>query len=99
MVNRKEKSEADPTDTVSVSGLRLDQMPIANFLDALRGVRKGTAPLEEGHKSVAMLHQGNIAWSMNRELDIDPANGHIKNDPEAMKLWRRDYERGWEPKV
>ena len=32
-------------------------------------------------------------------LNIDPANGHIKNDDEAMKLWRRDYEPGWEPKV
>jgi len=40
-----------------------------------------------------------VAWRVGRELQCDPANGHIKNDPEAMKLWRRDYEKGWGPKV
>ncbi len=95
----KEKAEADPTDTLSATGLRLDQLHLLNFLDAVRGVQQPTAPVEEAHKSVAMLHLGNIAWRVGRELHCDPANGHIKNDPEAMKLWRRDYERGWEPKV
>jgi hypothetical protein len=32
-------------------------------------------------------------------LDCDPANGHILHDGEAMKLWGRTYEPGWEPKV
>lgn len=95
----KEKAEADPTDTLSASGLRLDQLHLLNFLDAIRGVQQPTAPVGEGHKSVAMLHLGNIAWRVGRELHCDPANGHIQNDPEAMKLWRRDYEKGWEPKV
>jgi hypothetical protein len=46
-----------------------------------------------------MLHLGNIAWRTRRDLHCDPANGHILNDAEAMKLWRRDYEPGWEPVV
>ena len=46
-----------------------------------------------------MLHLGNIAWRVGRELHIDPVNGHIKNDRDAMKLWQRQYERGWEPKA
>jgi hypothetical protein len=46
-----------------------------------------------------MLHLGNIAWRVGRELHCNPADGHIENDPEAMKLWRREYEPGWEPVV
>jgi hypothetical protein len=42
---------------------------------------------------------GNIAWRVGRELHCDPANGHILKDSQAMKLWRRDYERGWAPVV
>ena len=61
--------------------------------------KKPNSPISEGHKSVSMLHLANIAWRVNRELHLDTANGHIKNDEEAMKLWRRDYEPGWEPKV
>ena len=32
-------------------------------------------------------------------LHCDPSNGHIKNNKEAMALWQRTYEKGWEPKV
>jgi hypothetical protein len=42
---------------------------------------------------------GNIAHRTGRNLNIDPATGKIINDPEAMKLWSREYEPGWEPKV
>jgi hypothetical protein len=58
-----------------------------------------TAPVSEGHKSVAMLQLGNIAWRTGRALNLDSSNGHIQNDAEAMKLWGRDYAPGWEPKV
>ena len=33
------------------------------------------------------------------EWHCDPANGHILHNKEAMKLWGRTYEKGWEPKV
>jgi len=32
-------------------------------------------------------------------LHCNQQNGHILNDEEAMKLWKRTYEKGWEPKV
>jgi hypothetical protein len=57
------------------------------------------SPIEEGHKSVAMLHLGNISQRVGRSLKCDPSDGHILGDDEAMKLWRRDYEPGWEPAV
>jgi hypothetical protein len=46
-----------------------------------------------------MLQLSNIAWEVNRELNLDPADGKIKDDREAMKGWDREYEKGWEPRV
>lgn len=91
--------KADPTNTVSASGVELDQLHVKNFLDCVRTGKTPNSPIEEGHKSVSMLHLGNIAWRMGRELNCDAANGHIQNDAEAAALWRRQYEPGWEPKV
>jgi predicted dehydrogenase len=89
----------DPTNTVSASGIELDGLHFANFIDAVRGVAPANCPAAEGHKSVALLHLGNIAWRVGRELHCDPANGHILQDDDAMKLWHREYEPGWEPTV
>lgn len=90
---------ADPTNTVSASGIALDQLHIKNFLDCIRSGQTPNSPITEGHKSVAMLHLGNIAWRVGRELNCDTSNGHIRNDHAAAALWQRTYERGWEPKV
>ena len=95
----KTKVKADPTNTVSASGIELDQLHFKDFLSCIRTGKQPNSPIEEGHKSVAMLQLGNIAWRVGRELHCDPANGHIQNDPDAAKLWRRDYEPGWEPAV
>jgi hypothetical protein len=46
-----------------------------------------------------MLQLSNIAWEVNRELQIDPKDGRIKNDAEAMKGWDREYEKGWAPHI
>jgi hypothetical protein len=32
-------------------------------------------------------------------LNCDASNGRILNDADAMKLWQREYEKGWEVKV
>jgi hypothetical protein len=32
-------------------------------------------------------------------LHCDPRDGHILDDAGAMKLWKREYEKGWEPKI
>ena len=46
-----------------------------------------------------MLHLSNIAWEVNRELHLDTKDSRIQNDPEAMKKWGREYEKGWVPRV
>jgi predicted dehydrogenase len=99
LLDRKSNSKADPTNTISASGADMDALHFKNFIDAIRLGTPLSAPISEGHKSVAMLQIGNIAWRTGRMLNLDPANGHIKDDPEAAKLWSRNYEPGWEPKV
>ena len=95
----KGKEVLDPTNTVSASGVGLDTAHVANFIETMRGNQRLNCPIEEGHNSVTLLHLGNIAWRVGRELYCDPATGHILNDTEAMKLWQRDYEPGWEPQI
>jgi len=100
-VIRSGKSDvaADPTNTVSASGIALDQLHVKNFIDCIRSGATLNSPISEGHKSVAMLQLGNIAWRVGRELNLDASNGHILKDKAAEALWHREYQKGWEPKV
>lgn len=77
----------------------LDGVHIKNFLDSIRNGQLNNSPIWEGHKSVLMCQLGNIAWKTGRVLNIDQRNGHIIGDREAMELWKREYEPGWEMTV
>jgi len=77
-----------------------DSMTDAHFANFIAGIRKGeklNAPIDVGNVSVTMLQLSNIAWEVGRELHVDPTDGRIQNDPEAMKMWGREYEPGWAP--
>ncbi|ABF43311.1 dehydrogenases related protein [Candidatus Koribacter versatilis Ellin345] len=77
-----------------------DAMTDAHFANFIAGVLKGTklnAPIDVGNVAVTMLQLSNVAWDVGRELQIDPKEGKIQNDADAMKMWGRDYEKGWEP--
>ena len=39
-----------------------------------------------------------LLWVAGKGFDVDENTGRIF-DREAMKLWRREYEPGWEPVV
>ncbi|MDQ3682737.1 MAG: Gfo/Idh/MocA family oxidoreductase [Bacteroidota bacterium] len=77
----------------------LDSVHIANFLDCIRLTKIPNADVEIGFKSTLWVQLGNIAHRVGHTLNIDKANGHIVGDKEAMKLWGRQYQPGWEPKV
>jgi predicted dehydrogenase len=94
-----EPAEAEGTNTGSANGVRLDRLHVKNFIDAIRTGIALNSPIAEGHKSVTMLHLGNIAQRTGRALDCDPSNGHIVGDDDAMKLWQRNYEPGWAPEA
>jgi predicted dehydrogenase len=94
----KSEVEADPGNPVSASG-NLDLYHFNNFVEAIRGNEKINSPVDDAHKSVLLCHLANIAQRTGRTLHCDPSNGHIKDDKEAMMLWKRSYEKGWEPKI
>jgi len=90
--------KTDPTNPVSASG-NLDLFHFDNFVKAVKGEAKVNSPIIECHKSVLLCHLANISQRTGTTLHCDPVNGRIKNNTEAMALWRRSYEKGWEPKV
>jgi predicted dehydrogenase len=72
---------------------------LTNFLESIRGNAKLNSPVSEGSLSVDLCHLGNIAHRFNRSLNVDRNNGKIIGDAEAITLWQRTYEPGWEPKA
>ena len=72
---------------------------VANFFNVIRGTEnKLNSPIEEGAISQMMCHYANISYRIGKSYDINTANGHIL-DKDGMKLWDRQYEKGWEPKI
>jgi len=65
----------------------------ANFLQAVksRDAKLLNAPIEEGHKSSAFCHLGNIAYRLGRKLRIAPSNESFVEDDEAVAMLTRDY--------
>lgn len=80
-------------------GGNISTQHVVNFFDAVRGKTPGTSPVDEGHKSTLLCHLANIASRTGEVLECDSSNGHITNSKSAMKLWAREYEKGWEPKI
>jgi predicted dehydrogenase len=79
---------------------QLDAMHIQNFFDGIRsGSSRLNAEIESGHKSTLLVQLGNIAQRVGHSLEIDPENGHIRDDQAANTLWSRSYEPGWEMKL
>jgi len=99
----KKTSEFKTGKNTSSSDLRgADSMTDAHFKNFIAGIRSGeklNAPIAVGNVSVTILQLSNIAWEVNRELALDTKDGKILGDPQAMKGWGRDYEKGWAPHI
>lgn len=78
---------------------RGDAEHLRDFLDAVRDGHRTNANIEEGHKSALFCHLGNIAYRTGQSIDVDPTNGHIRNNAEAEKMWGVEYRDGWAPVV
>jgi predicted dehydrogenase len=90
------------TNTSSSDLLGADSMTDAHFANFIAGIRKGEtlhAPISDGNISVTSLQLSNIAWETGRELHVDTKDAHIQDDEGAMKMWAREYEQGWAPRV
>ena len=96
----KDVSGAEKVDALDTRGG--DQMTdrhVQNFIDAIRLGEKLNSPIEQGHVSTMLTHLGNIAQRTGDALRIDPQTGHIIANPEAQKLWTREYAPGWAPTI
>src|ERR1700741_5361877 len=87
-------SSADPVGADSMTDAHF-----ANFIAGIRTSEKLNAPISVGNVAVTMLQLSNIAWEVNRELHLDTKDGRVQGDAEAMKMWWREYEKGWAPHV
>jgi hypothetical protein len=86
------RNTADPSQN-------LDALHILNFFDGIRLGTKLNSDILSGHQSTLLVQLGNISQRVGRTLDINPKNGHILNDKQAMSFWTREYQPGWEPKL
>jgi predicted dehydrogenase len=83
-------------DTMGIGGL--DNLHMLNFVQAIQQDEPLNSPIEEATKSTLLCHLGNMSQKTGRELDVDPKTGK-PSDEQAMKMWSRMYQEGWEPKV
>lgn len=69
---------------------------VLNFFNSIRGTDELNSPIADGQRSTLLCHMMNISSRLGRGFDVNTQSGHIF-DKEAMALWGREYEPGWEP--
>ncbi|MGF1636053.1 MAG: Gfo/Idh/MocA family oxidoreductase [Cyclobacteriaceae bacterium] len=95
---RDSKEVSEEAGTALGGGGGMTDNHIINFYDNIRGKsNKLNSPIDMGHVSQMLTHYANIAYRVDKSFDVDAESGRIY-DRDAMKLWSRSYEPGWEPK-
>jgi predicted dehydrogenase len=95
---RESTSEGTEAGTALGGGGDMSTLHVQNFFDAIRGKVEQHSPIEEGVVSCHLNHLANIAYRVGKDLEVDQLTGKIF-DRDAMKLWLREYEPGWEPNI
>jgi len=90
-------SSGKEAGTALGGGGDMSTLHTVNFFDAIRGKAELTSPIDEGAISQMLTHYANIASRIDDSFEVDETTGRIFNR-EAMKLWSREYEPGWEIK-
>lgn len=95
-LKNKEMSAGKPA-----AGESGDAVHFTNFLDAVRAndPKKLNAEVAEAASSTLLCHLANIAQRTEKTLHMDPVKKQLIGEPEAQKLWTKEYRKGWEPKV
>ncbi len=96
----KDLKAEEKGDTINTIGAGpLDVKHFNNMLDAIRTGAKLNAPIDESVISNLYCHLGNISQEVGRTLYLDKNTGRIIGDGQAMQMWTREYEPGWELEV
>ncbi len=95
---REKKSGGKEGGLALGGGGNLTTRHVTNFFGAIRGKEKLTSSIEVGAVSQMLTHYANISYRINKGFNVDENSGKIY-DRDAMKLWSRTYEPGWEPKI
>lgn len=64
-----------------------------NFVESVFGETKPVAPIEAAQRAITMAHLGNIALTVGRDLEWNPAKEQIANDSAANKMLSREYRK------
>jgi len=67
----------------------------ANFIDVVRSRKQADlyAPIDEGAISTTLVHLANISYRLGRSLHFDAASYSCVGDPEANKMFTRNYRK------
>jgi predicted dehydrogenase len=68
----------------------------ADFLRAIRNNTRPVSDIEEVHRSTNVALLGMLSYKLGRSLEWDGLKEECVGDPEANKLLRREYRKGWE---
>jgi predicted dehydrogenase len=68
-----------------------------NFISAMRSRKQSdlNAEIEEGYHSTQLVHLANISYRLGRTLTFDPNSQNCPGDPEANKMFTRNYRKGF----
>lgn len=68
----------------------------ADFVASVRTRQRPNADIEQGHRSLLLVHYANISCRLGgRKLRIDPETERILDDAEAMRFFTRPYREPW----
>jgi len=95
-LTRERKSGGTEAGTALGGGGDMTTLHVVNFFEAIRGKATLRSPIREGAISQMLTHYPNISSRIGKSFEVDADTGRIY-DREAMKLWSREYEPGWEP--
>ncbi|MEL6357528.1 MAG: Gfo/Idh/MocA family oxidoreductase, partial [Bacteroidota bacterium] len=96
---RKEMERGESRSMDIRGGGNLDELHIGNFIRGINANEKLNSPINDANPSVTICHLGNMAQRTGGSFHCDPTTGKPTDDPQALALWEREYEPGWEPVV
>ncbi len=92
-----EKAQSATTNTRGEGNLDVNH--VGNFFDAIRSDTSLHAEINDASISTMLCHLGNMAQDAGETLKVDQKTGKVLNNQNAMKSWKREYAKGWEPKL